>query len=270
MVRSEQCDGPGSASRRGRAALLALLAVAGGCASGGASRQMTPAASARASDQSWRSIGQSLEGRDLEAATFGHGPRRFYIIGGVHGTETEGQAVIAALASGLAGALASGATVRIVRDMNPDGAAAGRRGSAAGVDLNRNWPARNFRPSRSGGPAPLSEPETQAVHADIAAFGPDLIFVFHSIGSGPLVNYDGPASEAAAVFATAAAEIDPRWRIVPDMGYPTPGSLGSYYGVDQQIPILTIEMKRGDDSTEATRAALAGLEAVLQALGGAP
>ena len=138
----------------------------------------------------------------------------------------------------------------------------------SGVDLNRNWPARNFRASRAGGPAPLSEPETRAVHEDIEAFGPDLIVVFHSIRSGPFVNYDGPASKAAAVFASAAAQVDARWRIVPDMGYPTPGSLGSYFGVDQQIAILTIEMRRGDESAEVVQAALVGLAAVLE--GGAP
>jgi protein MpaA len=207
-------------------------------------------------------IGHSRETRPLEAATFGAGGPRIYIIGAIHGDEPEGQAVVAELGGRLR-ARSPGATIRILRDMNPDGAAAARRTNAAGVDLNRNWPAGNFRPGSRRGREALSEPESAAAHADMTAFGPDIIIAFHSSGSGPFVNFDGPGATLAATFATAAAELDDRWRVVPDMGYPTPGSMGSCWGVDRDIPILTIEMRRGDDSAAAVMAAVAGVEAIV-------
>ncbi len=246
------CAGPGT------------LSTPGSGAAGGVAEAPLPGR--------WITIGRSARGRPLEAATFGSGPSRIYLIGGVHGSEPEGQPVIRLLASRVTRGGEPGATVRILRDMNPDGAARGRRRSATGIDLNRNWPATNFRPSPDRGAKPLSEPETAAAHADIEAFGPDLVVVFHSIASGPFVNYDGPASEAAAIFVRAATALDARWRIVPDMGYPTPGSLGSYVGVDRKIPILTVEMKRGDESAAAVRAAAAGVDALLRAsdVGGSP
>jgi hypothetical protein len=43
------------------------------------------------------------------------------------------------------------------------------------------------------------------------------------------------------------------------MGYPTPGSLGTWAGVDRQIPIVTLELparQRGEDGWKANREAL--------------
>jgi murein peptide amidase A len=204
------------------------------------------------------------------ATTLGNGPRRIYLIAGIHGNEPEGALVLDELIDLLlAGDVPSRCTLRIIHDMNPDGAAHATRYSGGGIDLNRNWPATNFRPSRRTGPEPLSEPETRLVHADLQAFAPELVIVFHSTPRGPFVNFDGPAGELAEAFAaaaTAAAEPyqEPAWRVVPSMGYPTPGSLGSWIGVDQQIPILTIEFDRGQDGASALRAAHAGMQAVTQ------
>jgi hypothetical protein len=48
------------------------------------------------------------------------------------------------------------------------------------------------------------------------------------------------------------------------MGYPTHGSLGTYLGVDQRIPILTIEFAQGQDEAAAGGALMEGLAAVIQ------
>ena len=47
------------------------------------------------------------------------------------------------------------------------------------------------------------------------------------------------------------------------MGYSTPGSLGSFVGVDQGIPILTIEFEQGQAADSAWAALRLGLEALL-------
>jgi predicted deacylase len=208
----------------------------------------------------WSRIGYSVERRPLYVAQSGSGPVRVYVIGGVHGDETEGRSMIDSLARSPNPAV----TLRILRDLNPDGTAAGRRFNARGLDLNRNWPASNFDPSSTGGAQPLSEPETRALAADLRAFRPDIVVVLHSAADGPFVNYDGPAAALAADFATAAGGEWPGWYVRPDMGYATNGSLGSYLGVDQNIPILTIEFRQGQDESASGVALARGLAAVIQ------
>ena len=216
--------------------------------------------------EGWDTIGSSVRGKPLLAVTVGSGPRKVYLIGGIHGDEPEGvQAakVLPDLLSRASADLTAGATIRVLMDMNPDGTLAGTRANTRGVDLNRNWPAANFNASKRHGPRPISELETLAVHADLSKFDPDLIIVLHSAQTGPFVNYDGSAAGLAYRFAAAAREHDPRWRVVHHMGYPTPGSLGSYAGVDRKTPILTVEFQRGREEGTNARAALAGVLSVL-------
>ena len=69
----------------------------------------------------------------------------------------------------------------VVPTINPDGVAAGSRGNAHGVDLNRNFPFR-WRPLSGGeysGPGPLLEPESRAAHRLVLGERPDLTIWFH-------------------------------------------------------------------------------------------
>lgn len=198
----------------------------------------------------------------ISARTLGSGPTRIYLIACIHGDEREGLNALADISRALP---FTGTSVRLVENMNPDGAAAGTRGNRRGVDLNRNWPASNFAPSRATGPRPLSEPETAAVHDDILRFDPHLIVVLHSARNGPFINFDGPpaARTLADRFAAAAkAAGDPRWRVVPDMGYPTPGSMGSYFGKDRGLVILTVECRRAEPLPPGAGPLVAALQAV--------
>lgn len=225
------------------AALVLSLAWAwswplAGCAST-PSEPTAPTTPASAVRTRWTTFATSAQGLPLELTRIGSGRRRMLIIGSIHGDETEG---LAAIDEVCACAERHGRqwTTTIVRDMNPDGTARRTRANARGVDLNRNWPARSFRPGRTRGDRPLSEPETAAVHALLVRERPDVIVVFHSIGSGPFVNFDGPADAYAEAFASSAG-----WRVVESMDYPTPGSLGSFAGADRSIPVLTVEFRRG-------------------------
>ena len=244
---------------------LLAVAVLAGCATG--PRPVAPVASAGLPPpppaSGWKSIGFSVEGRQLLVAESGSGPLRIYLIGGVHGDEVEGRTALEAVKN----APVAAATIRILRDLNPDGTAAYRRVNARGYDLNRNWPATNYQPGSTGGAAPLSEPESRVVHQDLRAFRPDLVVVLHSTAIGPLVNYDGPAAAFASAFAGAAQDSSAGWQVMPDMGYPTPGSLGTYLGVDQDIPILTVEFERGQDEASAAAALRRGLAAVIRVAG---
>jgi predicted deacylase len=217
----------------------------------------------------WETIGRSFQDRPIEAKSIGKGEFRVLIVGGIHGNEAEPAACIDAVCKAIRDARAN-ASVRVVRDVNPDGSVARSRGNARGVDLNRNWPASNFRPSAAHGAAALSEPESRLLHGEILRFRPDVILVFHSIASGPFVNYDGPALHLANRFSEAAQRADPRWHVRPSMGYQTFGSLGSWAGVDRGIPILTIELERGHERGLAAASLIEGVVAVLSAGSNAP
>lgn len=204
----------------------------------------------------------TYEGRGIVTRYIGNDGPTVLIIGGIHGSEPEGLAPALALIEQLR---AEEMAVRavVVEDMNPDGSVKLSRYNSRGVDLNRNWPASNFSPGFRHGEEPLSELETAHCFALIEELEPELVIVLHSIHSGPFVNYDGPALSYAEVFALAAdvADSSRDWRLQADMGYPTPGSIGSYVGGDLGIPILTIEFDRGHEESGATAALFAGVRA---------
>jgi predicted deacylase len=212
-------------------------------------------------------VGRSVLGAPIVAERFGGLGPAVLVIGLIHGDEPEGFAAIDDVRRVLAAE--RHANILLVPDMNPDGRIAGTRGNARGVDLNRNWPASNFTPGRTRGSQALSEPESRAVHALLATHDPRLVIVLHSIRrGGPFVNFDGPppAERLAERFASAAAATgDARWRVEPSMGYPTPGSLGTYAGIDRGVPILTVELARGHDPAAARAALTAGFAEVLAA-----
>lgn len=217
----------------------------------------------------WEVIGRSGQGRDLRAATFGTGEVRVYVLSAIHGDERAAVGTGPLLADAwAAGAVPDGVAVRLVPEVNPDGVVAATRADAAGVDLNRNFPTPDFAPGGDHGGAPLSEPEAAALAADIEAFGPDVIVALHAHWDGPFAEPDGPADTYAAAFVEAAAAVDPAWEVRPEVGYPTPGSLGTYYGKTLGIPVLTVELRRTGTAEDHWPAVRAGMAALLAAAAG--
>ena len=216
-----------------------------------------PASETSPGPSPWRVIGLSREGRPLRVRRLGTGPRRVIWVGGIHGNEREGVVSTAELPAALAavaGAL-DRVTLTILEDVNPDGTAAHTRGNAAGVDLNRNYPASNFLPGPTYGERPLDQPEAEALHNLVCDVRPHLVIVAHSWRGDHFINFDGPAVRYAELFSRRSG-----YRVKPsDRIAPTPGSLGSWIGRTMQIPILTLEYERGSDPRrcwDATRAAI--------------
>lgn len=193
----------------------------------------------------WETIGTSVQGAPIRVLTVGSGPRKALFVGGIHGDEPEGSVTTAELPAAFdAAGLAESVTLTILEDANPDGRAAGTRGNANGIDVNRNFPAQNFDTTDpSNGIRPLSEPETRAVVATVDRVGPALILVAHSWAGRQFINFDGPAREIARQFSEASGlPVEESSSFAP-----TPGSLGSYFGRDLGIPVLTIEVLKGSD-----------------------
>lgn len=148
-------------------ALVLLLAASGAAAvaAPGATRHL---------------LGRSTDGRPIVALQLGDrsSPRTVLVVGCIHGDECAGTAVADRLATLPPPRQAD---LWVVPDLNPDGAAAGTRGNANGVDLNRNFPWR-WRPLTGifdSGRRPLSEPESRVAARLILRLRPRISIWFH-------------------------------------------------------------------------------------------
>jgi predicted deacylase len=210
-------------------------------------------------------IGESHDGRPLAVEYYGQRGPRVVIIGAIHGDErctvVFGERLGERLQEGWADEL--GVRVTFVHVANPDGVALGTRANARGVDLNRNFPADNFVAGADGGPEPLSEPESRALHDLIDDTGPDAIITLHCCE--PMFDFDGPAAELAG--AMAAAMPDGLDFPVDRLGA-SPGSLGSWAGADRGIPVVTVEFDWPAQTAYADQydPVMAALEAGLRAV----
>ena len=209
--------------------------------------------------ESHAEIGRSVEGRTLKAEDLGHGPLRVYVVGGVHG-EPPALRPLGELRSLMRGTvIASQMTVRLLEDLNPDGTARGLFCNANQVDIDRNFPSQDFKPSLRHGLTPLSEPETEAFWRDVRSFRPDLVVVLQSAMAGPFLDGDGPSGAYGTQFVSGASSVDERWTLLGDDGFAFSGSMGSALGSDLGIPVLNLRFRRDQDEESVAEALKAGL-----------
>ena len=129
-----------------------------------------------------RIIGQSVEGRALEAFRMGD-PKgvTVVVIGVIHGDEDAGLLITDQLVTM---DVPKGINLWVVPTMNPDGTVLDRRGNANLVDLNRNFPydwAKMGKPGywQYSGPSRASEIETKAMVAFMREIKPALGIWYH-------------------------------------------------------------------------------------------
>jgi N-acetylmuramoyl-L-alanine amidase len=151
-------------------------------------------------------LGHSARGRRIAVTEIGDPATRnkLLVFGAIHGNETAGVAIALRLQRTRA---PESADLWVVRNLNPDGAAAGRRQNARGVDLNRNF-SRGWRPfamrndPEYPGPRPFSEPESRIARDLILRIRPRITIWFHQ----PLALVDRSGGDVAIErrFATMA------------------------------------------------------------------
>ena len=172
--------------------------------------------------------------------------RNILIIGVFHGDEPQGKYLIEKYLTQKKYYISKGVgSVLFIPCLNPDGLKNNTRTNANGVDLNRNFPTKNWGEDGSsagenssdyfGGESAGSEIETQFVIDVIEKYKPKLILTLHA--PYKIVNYDGPAIEVAKKIS---AIVD--YPVEENIGYPTPGSFGTYCGIERNIPIITLEL----------------------------
>ena len=168
-----------------------------------------------------RSLGQTLDGRELEVVEVGTGPRHVWVIARQHPGEPQaehfaeglltrllglaGGAPLAAVGApgravpldGLAVKLRRDFTWHVVPNMNPDGSIRGHlRTNAGGANLNREWAS--CTATRDGGesyeyeaPSPWRSPEVFHALAAMDATGVDAFLDVHGDEELPVVFTSG-------------------------------------------------------------------------------
>lgn len=202
----------------------------------------------------WEEVGRSVEGRPIYMTSFGEGDDLTLFFSCFHGSERATPRFAFDFVEHLhrnPDLLEEGKRVVIVPIQNPDGFVRGTRNNARGVDLNRNYPTRNWGQQPEGrrrvpfGEAPASEPETQMVLKLMSLLQPTKILSVHQ----PLLcnNPDGPNGIG---LARLLGEYN-GYPLEIDIGFPTPGSYGTYAGKELGIPMVTLELPRGGANSEA-------------------
>lgn len=178
----------------------------------------------------------------IPAWTFSNGGPTVLILGGVHGDEPEGVAACHGLLAEFLKNFPYKLNLTLVPCVNVDGVLLHSRTNGASIDLNRNLPTKDWTrearaPRYFPGEQPGSEPENQAIMGFLETEKPKLIISLHSWE--PMINTNGDCQ--------GEADIIHKWtgyRVADDIGYPTPGSLGTYAGQERKIPTITYEIQR--------------------------
>ena len=221
-------------------------------------------------------IGETPQGRPVEAVQFGSGPRKLVVVGSTHGAPEANtyRLTLELIEHFRANPELVPPSVRLflIPSLNPDGLAIGWRFDAAGVDLNRNMntnldacPENDWRttvqgayglPADTGGPYPDSQRESRLIRAFLLdAAG--AIFIHSNAGLVfPAACEHAPSIAMAQPYAAAAGYTYSRfWPF-----YNITGGMHDWAG-SMGIASITPELVTGEDSEFEQN--LAGLLAVL-------
>ena len=188
-------------------------------------------------------FGKTSEGLIIPAYQFGEKGVRVLVLGGVHGDEIEGIVAANGLLDHFSQFFPYKLNLTLIPILNIDGALRSQRKNARSIDLNRNLPTQDWSPDvakdkYNPGPSANSEPENQCLVHFIQNEKPEFIITLHSWK--PMLNTNGNCDVVAEKIASYTS-----YKITDDIGYPTPGSLGTYCGLERQIPTITYELDRG-------------------------
>jgi len=119
-----------------------------------------------------------------------------------------------------------------------------------GVDLNRNFPTKNWELSEKneyfGGETPASEKETKFIIETVEKYNPQSILSLHA--PYKVVNYD--CGEGCDLDIVERISKIMNYPIEESIGYPTPGSFGTWAGIERNILTITLELDEEIDVKE--------------------
>lgn len=173
--------------------------------------------------------------------------KKILIIGVFHGDEQQGEYIINRyLEEGDFSDIKN--ALYFIPCLNHSGKSLNTRQNINKVDLNRNYPTKNWEKTEQNeyfsGESAASEEETRYMVQILERIQPDVIMTIHA--PFKVVNYDGPAQEIAEKISELCG-----YPVLGDIGYPTPGSFGTYCGVERNIPTITLELDEEESNEEA-------------------
>jgi predicted deacylase len=215
-------------------------------------------------------IGLSVRGSAIQAVSLGTGQSVVLLIGGLHGGEENPSADLAEQLARYIGQhvkeLPANVRIVFIPRANPDGYVDQSRTNANAVDLNRNWPTADWAAEAlhgdeavSGGPMPLSEPETEALHEFIDSLSPVVVISLHNYAAIVEPNESGQAMFLGAAYAKAAG-----YKLIEEWPYyEITGELIESLN-DLRTAAFDVELREGASDTFEKN--LSGLKAVLKAV----
>jgi len=199
-------------------------------------------------------IGYSVKGRPIIAYTFGTGGTNILFTGGMHGSEPSGTSTMQAWVTYLQSngyKIPGDRKIVVVPNTNPDGIAAGSRNNANNVNIDRNFPASNWRPDidtasgtlpTGGGTSPASEPETKALASLTRQLRPRLEVSFHAQGRLVGANQLGDSVAIGKMYANMVGYGTMIGNAEEVMGYSITGEYEDWMGQELGTPAILIEL----------------------------
>ncbi|HJQ09142.1 MAG TPA: M14 family metallopeptidase [Candidatus Saccharimonadales bacterium] len=206
--------------------------------------------------QTTATIGSSVQGHGITAYRFGEGSSIILFVGGTHGNEKSSTYILDSWIDYFEAnyeRLPKDRSVIVIPKINPDGFATNTRTNARTVDLNRNFPANNWKsgvtmPDKSyleygGGGTPLSEPESKALADYTLSLRPRLVLTYHATGGVVVANEsDDSVTQARAYGNKASIQSIGNSGIGNFFEYDTTGSYEDWLHDKHAIPALLIEL----------------------------
>ena len=208
-------------------------------------------------------FGTSSKGLPILSYSFGKTGPVVLILAGVHGDEPEGNYIALALLQKWMQNFPYQLQLSLVPCFNIEGSLTAQRQNQNQVDLNRNMPTKNwtarftndrYRPGLSA----CSESENKALVEWIKSNPVQLILSLHSWE--PMINTNGNCQPEAQILGEMTG-----YEVKDYIGYPTPGSLGDYCGLERDIPVITYEAQKNGTIEEALTKHVPAIEKALYA-----
>lgn len=202
------------------------------------------------------SIGTSVQGRGITAYRFGSGGSYVVFVGGTHGNEKSSVYSLNSLIDYLErnySRIPSKRSVVVIPNLNPDAFVLNKRTNWNDVDLNRNFPANNWKKNVTmpggtynpggGGSEPLSEPESKAIANYLLKVDPKLVLTYHAAAGVVMPNDAGSSVSWAKTYSQKSnLYYEPNSATGEIFQYDTTGSMEEWLYDKHGIPALLVEL----------------------------
>lgn len=258
--------------------------------------QITPIVVTKEIGPTHKVIGRTVEGRAIEAYTYGSGATHLAFVGGVHGGYEWNSVLLAYTLIDYLNAnpeiIPKNLTIAVIPSANPDGVykVVGREGrfsktdvstdkatlasgrfNANKVDLNRNFDCK-WKPEStwqkkivSAGSKPFSEPEAEALRSFMIASQPVAVVFWHSQSNGVYASQCQDGILPGTLDAMNIYSLASRYPAIKTFdAYPTTGAADDWLA-SINIPAITVELQTHE--TVEWERNLAGIKALFEYYG---